>query len=295
MLSLMNLGFIGLGKMGAGMARNLLRAGHRMVVYNRSREKAEAFVAAGASVADTPCQACLGCEAVFTMLADDHSMEEIVFAESGLLSALAEGGVHIASTTMSTALARRLETEHARRGQQFVSAPVFGRPEAAEAQKLLIVAGGAEPALARSQPLFDVLGRQTFIAGAEPWQANAVKLCGNFMIASLIETFGEAFATLRKANVPPQLFLEVMNTLFGSPIYANYGRMIAAEKFEPAGFALALGLKDVRLALAAAEELTAPMPLASLLKDQFLAALAAGQAELDWSSMARVAARNAGL
>lgn len=266
-----------------------------MVVYNRSREKAEAFVAAGASVADTPCQACWGCEAVFTMLADDHSMEEIVFGESGLLSALVPGGVHIASTTMSTALARRLETEHARRGQQFVSAPVFGRPEAAEAQKLLIVAGGAEPALARSQPLFDVLGRQTFIAGAEPWQANAVKLCGNFMIASLIETFGEAFATLRKANVPPQLFLEVMNTLFGSPIYANYGRMIAAEKFEPAGFALALGLKDVRLALAAAEELTAPMPLASLLKDQFLAALAAGQAELDWSSMARVAARNAGL
>lgn len=266
-----------------------------MVVYNRSREKAEAFVAGGASVADTPCQACLGCEAVFTMLADDHSMEEIVFGESGLLSALAPGGVHIASTTMSTALARRLEAEHARRGQQFVSAPVFGRPDAAEAQKLLIVAGGAEPTLARSQPLFDVLGRQTFIAGAEPWQANAVKLCGNFMIASLIETFGEAFATLRKANVPPQLFLEVMNTLFVSPIYANYGRMIALEKFEPAGFALTLGLKDVRLALAVAEELTAPMPLASLLKDQFLAALAAGQAELDWSSMARVAARNAGL
>jgi 3-hydroxyisobutyrate dehydrogenase-like beta-hydroxyacid dehydrogenase len=134
-----------------------------------------------------------------------------------------------------------------------------------------MVAGRAEPTLARSQPLFDVLGRQTFIAGAEPWQANAIKLCGNYMIASLIETFGEAFATLRKANVPPQLFLEVMNTLFGSPIYANYGRMIGAEKFEPTGFALTPGLKDVRLALAAAEELTACMPLASLLKDQFLA------------------------
>ena len=281
--------------MGAGMARNLLRAGHRVAVYNRSSDKAEKLGAEGARVCPSPSQAVLGCEAAFTMLADDHSVEEVVFGENGILMALGRGSVHISSTTISTGLARRLVTEHARHGQQFVSAPVFGRPDAAEAKRLLVVAAGPDDAIARCRPLFDDIGRQAFIAGKEPWQANAAKLCGNFMIASMIEAFGEANATLRKAGVAPQLFLEVMNALMGSPIYANYGRMIAEEQFSPAGFALALGLKDVRLVLAAADELAAPMPLASLLKDHFLSALAAGQAELDWSSVARVAARAAGL
>jgi 3-hydroxyisobutyrate dehydrogenase-like beta-hydroxyacid dehydrogenase len=291
----MHIAFLGLGKMGAGMARNLLRAGHRVAVYNRSPSKADKLAAEGARVCLSASQAVLGCEAAFTMLADDHSVEEVVFGESGILTALGRGSVHIASTTISTALARRLATEHARHGQQFVSAPVFGRPDAAEAKKLLVVAAGPDDTIARCRPLFDDIGRQTFVAGKEPWQANAAKLCGNFMIASLIEAFGEANAALRKAGVAPQLFLEVMNALMNSPIYANYGRMIAEEQFSPAGFALALGLKDVRLVLEAADELAAPMPLASLLKDHFLAALAAGQAELDWSSVVRVAARGAGL
>lgn len=281
--------------MGAGMARNLVRGGHQVAVYNRTRAKSEALAAEGARAALSPAQAALGCEAVFTMLADDASVEEVIFGSEGLISTLARGAVHIASTTMSTALARRLASEHSRRGQQFVAAPVFGRPEAAENKKLIVVAAGPEEVVARCQPLFAAIGRQTFVAGKEPWQANAVKLCGNFMIAALIECFGETNAILRKAGVAPQLFLDVMNTLIGSPIYASYGRMIAEEQFEPAGFALKLGLKDVRLALATADELTAPMPLASLLKDQFLAALAAGQGDLDWSSMARVASRNAGL
>lgn len=281
--------------MGAGMARNLVRGGHQVAVYNRTRAKSEALAAEGARAALSPAQAALGCEAVFTMLADDASVEEAVFGSEGLISTLARGAVHIASTTMSTALARRLAAEHSRRGQQFVAAPVFGRPEAAENKKLIVIAAGPEEVVARCQPLFSAIGRQTFVAGKEPWQANAVKLCGNFMIAALIECFGETNAILRKAGVAPQLFLDIMNTLIGSPIYASYGRMIAEEQFEPAGFALKLGLKDVRLALATADELTAPMPLASLLKDQFLAALAAGQGDLDWSSMARVASRNAGL
>jgi 3-hydroxyisobutyrate dehydrogenase-like beta-hydroxyacid dehydrogenase len=291
----MRIAFIGLGKMGSGMAHNLLRAGHQLAVYNRTRDKADALAAEGARVCLSPSQVVLGGEAVFTMLGGDDSVEQVVFGENGMLTALARGSVHIASTTMSTALAKRLAAEHARRGQVFVSAPVFGRPDAAEARKLLVVAAGPDDAVARCQPLFEAVGRQTFVAGKEPWQANAVKLCGNFMIASLIECFGEANAALRKAGVTPQLFLEVMNALMASPIYASYGRMIAEERFEPAGFALTLGLKDVRLALAAADELAAPMPLASLLKDHFLAALAAGQGDLDWSSMARVAARNAGL
>lgn len=281
--------------MGIGMARNLMRAGHRVAVYNRSREKSAALEAEGARLGETPGQACLGCEVVFSMLAGDPSVEEIVFADDGVARTLGRGAIHVASTTISTALARRLADEHARRGQQFVSAPVFGRPDAAEAKRLLVVTAGNETSITRCLPLFEAIGRQTFIAGPEPWQANAVKLCGNFMIAACIEAFAESFATLRKAEVAPQLFLDVMNQLFNSPIYANYGRMIVSGEFEPAGFALALGLKDVRLALAAADELAAPMPLASLLKDQFLAAFAAGQADLDWCSMAKVAARNAGV
>ena len=176
-----------------------------------------------------------------------------------------------------------------------MSAPVFGRPEAAESKNLLVVAAGPPELVEHCRPLFDAIGRQTFVVGTDPSQANAVKLCGNFMIAATLEAFGEAFATLRKADVPPHTFLEVMTMLFGSPVYANYGRMIADAKFEPAGFALQLGLKDVRLVLEAAEEFAAPMPLASLIRDNFLSAMAHGQAGQDWSSVTRVAARNAGI
>jgi 3-hydroxyisobutyrate dehydrogenase-like beta-hydroxyacid dehydrogenase len=192
-------------------------------------------------------------------------------------------------------MSRRLTAVHASRNQQFLSAPVFGRPEAAEAKRLIVEAAGPADLIDQCRPIFDAIGRQTFVAGPEPWQANAVKLCGNFMIASMLETFAEAFATLRKAGVDPNTFLEIMNTLFASPVYANYGKMIADQKFEPAGFALKLGLKDVRLALATAEECASPMPMASVIRDQFLDAIANGQSEMDWSSVAKAAARHAGL
>jgi 3-hydroxyisobutyrate dehydrogenase-like beta-hydroxyacid dehydrogenase len=208
---------------------------------------------------------------------------------------LKAGAIHIGCSTISTKLARRLAMEHGKRGQSYISAPVFGRPEAAEAKKLLVVTAGPAEILHRSEAVFDAIGRQTFVAGAEPWQANAAKLCGNFMIASMIESFGEAYATLRKANVDPHMFLDVMNALFASPVYANYGRIIADGKFEPAGFALKLGLKDIRLALATADECQAPMPVAALIRDHLLSAMALGEAELDWSGLARIAARNAGL
>lgn len=281
--------------MGTGMARNLLRAGHQITVYNRTREKAEALAADGAHVATSPADACRDAEAVLTMLADDAAVEQVVFGESGILGALANNSVHISHSTISTALARRLTREHDSQAQGYLSAPVFGRPEAAQAKRLLVVAGGSSQPIERFRPLFDAVGRETFIAGSEPWQANAIKLCGNFMIASMLETFGEAFATLRKAAVAPGTFLDIMSALFGSPVYTGYGRAIAEEKFEPAGFALRLGLKDVRLALALAEECTAPMPIASLVRDHFLNALAHGQGEMDWSSVAQVSARNAGL
>ena len=291
----MKVGFIGLGRMGSGMARNLLRAGHEVAVFNRSREKAEFLAADGARVVDTPAAACGASEAVMTMLADDHAVEEVVFAESGIARALGAGAIHISCSTISVALARRLADGHGRRGQGYLSAPVFGRPDAAESKKLLVIAAGPAESIERSRPLFDAIGRQTFVAGPDPSQANAVKLCGNFMLAAMLEAFGEAYATLRKAQVPPHLFLEVMSALFGSPVYANYGRMIADEKFEPAGFALRLGLKDARLVLEASEEFAAPMPLASLIRDHFLSAMAHGQADQDWSSLTRVATRNAGL
>ena len=289
----MKLGFIGLGKMGSGIARNLVRADFKVAVYNRTREKAEAIE--GARVADSPADACRDADAVMTMLADDAAVEAVVFGERGLASALCQDAIHISHSTISTALGRKLDREHSTRGQRYLSVPVFGRPEAAEAKKLVVVAAGAPETIDRARPLFDAIGRATFIAGTEPWQANAVKVCGNFMIASVLETFGEAFATLRKSGVEPHTFLEVMNALFNSPVYAGYGGAIADGRFQPAGFALKLGLKDVRLALAAAEECASPMPIASLLRDQLLSAIAHGQGEWDWSSVAAVSARNAGI
>ena len=280
--------------MGSPMARNLLRAGHELAVYNRSRGKTDPLAAEGARVAESPAAAAHGAEAVFTMLSDDAAVEQVTFGENGVAGALG-GAIHVSASTISTAMARRLAAEHARRGESYLSAPVFGRPEAAVAAKLLVVAAGPGALVERCRPLFDAIGRLTFVAGAEPWQANAVKLCGNFMIASMLESFGEAFATLRKSKVAPHLFLDVMNALFGSPVYAGYGRIVADEKFEPAGFALRLGLKDVRLVLQTAEECESPMPVASVIRDHLLSGVAQGQSELDWSSVARVIARGAGL
>jgi len=291
----MKLGFVGLGKMGTGMARNLLRAGHQVTVYNRSRSKAEALAKDGAHVADSVAEACLDSEAVITMVADDAAAEQVVFGDNGIAGALPQGATHLSSSTISTALSRRLEAEHKARGQGYLSIPVFGRPEAAEGKKLVVMVAGPPHLVERFQPLCDHLGRQTFVLGPEPWQANAVKLCGNFMFLSVIESFGESFAALRKAGISPQVFLEIMNVMFASPVYANYGRIIANEEYEPAGFDLKLGLKDARLILANAEECGAPMAFASVIHDHFVSAIAHGQEKLDWASLARVSARNAGL
>lgn len=281
--------------MGTGMARNLLRAGHAVTVYNRTREKAEALVESGAVVADSPADASRGAEAVFTMLADDQALSQVVFGDQGLAAGLPKGAVHISSSTISAGLSRRLTEAHKSRQQAFLAAPVFGRPDAAEAKKLLVILAGAEEISERCRPLADAIGRQTFVVGTDPWQANALKLCGNFMIASMLESFAEAFAVMRRSGIDPHRFLDVMVELFGSPVYKNYGTTAVGENFEPAGFALKLGLKDVRLALEAAGDVGTPMPFASVLRDQFLAAMAHGQEQMDWSSLVLVAARNAGL
>ena len=292
----MNTGFVGLGKMGSGMAHNLLKAGNQVYVYNRSREKAEAFAKQnGGTVAASPAEAARKAEIVFSMLADDNALASVLFGDDGILAGLREGAVHVSSSTISTAFARKMAEEHAQRKQILVSSPVFGRPDAAEAKRLIVLAAGDRTAIERCRPLLDAIGRQTFLVGSEPWQANVLKLCGNFMIASMLEAFGEAFAVMRKSEVDPHTFLDIMNELFGSPVYKNYGTTVLEEKFEPAGFALKLGLKDVRQALEAAAEVSAPMPLGSVLRDSFLNAMANGQEQMDWSSLALVAARNAGL
>ncbi len=291
----MKIGFVGLGKMGSGMAQNLLRAGHTVTAYNRTRNRAEALAKTGAAIVDSPAEVGQASEAVFTMLADDGAVSDVVFGEQGLLTGLPQGALHISSSTVSIALARRLRAEHSTRGQRFISAPVFGRPDAAEAGKLIVIMAGDDNDIERCRPLADAIGRQTFVIGPEPWQANTLKLCGNFMIASMLEAFGEAFAVMQKADVDQHQFLNAMVELFGSPVYKNYGTNAADRKFEPAGFALKLGLKDIRLAIEAAGDFETPMPFAGVLRDQFLSAMAHGQEKLDWSSLSLVAARNAGL
>ncbi len=291
----MKVGFIGLGNMGQAMASNLVKAGHEVTVFNRTRGKADELVKEGARLAATPAEAASG-EAVCSMLADDAAVEEVVFGRHGILASDSKTVVHISMSTISTALSRRLAEAHRQEGQGYVASPVFGRPEAAAAAKLVVVAGGPKPAVDRVRPVLEAIGQKVFHVGEEPEKANVIKLSGNFMLASMLETFGEVFAVVRKAGVDPNLFLEIVNgNLFRSPVYEGYGKAVAGGKFEPAGFKLKLGMKDVKLAIAAAEELTVPMPLASLVRDQFLSGVARGYGEIDWSGLAKIAAENAGL
>jgi 3-hydroxyisobutyrate dehydrogenase-like beta-hydroxyacid dehydrogenase len=291
----MDVGFIGLGNMGQAIARNLLKAGHRLTVYNRTREKAQALASEGAKVADSPVDAWRN-PVVITMLAEDAAVEALVFGDGAGLSTLAQDAVHVSMSTISVALSDRLAEAHRHAGQAYVAAPVFGRPDAAAAAKLFIVAAGAEPAVARCQPMFDAIGRRTFVIGDKPSAANLVKLSGNFLIASMIESLGEAFALIRKGGVDPHAYLEIVTgTLFSAPAYKTYGALIANEQYQPAGFKMSLGLKDIRLALAAADALAAPMPAASLIHDHFLAGVAQGDGDSDWAGLARLSARNAGL
>jgi len=291
----MNIGFIGLGNMGRGMAENLLKAGHTLVVHNRTRSRAESLASRGARVAATPAEASR-VEVVITMLADDAAVEAVVLGTGGVLASLPAGAVHISMSTISVALSSRLAEAHARAGSAYVAAPVFGRPEAAAAAKLFVVAAGPAAALAKCQPLFDAIGQRTYVLGDRAAAASAVKLAGNFLIAAMLESLGEAFALVRKHGIPPEQFLDLITTsVFNVPVYKIYGSLIVGDTYQPAGFQLPLGLKDVRLALAAAESVNVPLPLASLVRDHMITALARGYGDSDWSVIAKLAAENAGL
>jgi 3-hydroxyisobutyrate dehydrogenase-like beta-hydroxyacid dehydrogenase len=291
----MKVGFIGLGNMGLPIARNLLRAGHQLTVYNRTRSKAEALASAGAQLANSLGEACQS-GMVMTMLADDRALEEVALGDGGIVDALAEGGIHLSLSTIGTALSRRLAEEHTRRGQIFVASPVFGRPDAAAAARLVVVAAGPLDAIERVRPLLAAVSRKVFVIGSEQYAANAFKLAGNFLIASVLESLSEAFALARKSGVEPAQFLEVLNgSLFQSPVYEIYGKIIVEGKFSPPCFALRLGLKDLRLVLSAAEEAAVPMPVASAIRDHYVSAVARGWGDLDWAALAKVVAEDAGL
>jgi 3-hydroxyisobutyrate dehydrogenase-like beta-hydroxyacid dehydrogenase len=290
----MKIGFIGLGHMGAAMARNLLKAGHEVTVWNRSPGKADQLVAEGARRAATPAEAAGG-EVVHTMLADDPAVEAVTFGGDGILSAPGQA-IHVSHSTISVALAERLAKAHADQGAAWVSAPVFGRPAAAEAAKLFVVAAGATDALSTCQPLFDAVGQKSFTVGDHPPAANLVKLCGNFLILSAVEALAEAMTLAEKGGVPKVNLLEVLTgSLFGSPIYQTYGDILVKDGFRPAGFAAPLGLKDMNLVSQAATDTRVPMPVLAVLRDHLLSTIAREGEDIDWSAIGRIVAADAGL
>jgi 3-hydroxyisobutyrate dehydrogenase-like beta-hydroxyacid dehydrogenase len=289
----MKLGFIGLGQMGREMAGRLLAAGHSLIVYNRSAAATESFRARGAQVA-SKAEAALDAEVVITMLADDAAVDAVWIA-SGLAQGMPASGIHLNMATVSLAMGKRLTALHRAGGSRYLSAPVFGRPYAAAKGQLDIVVAGDAAAIERCKPIFGELGRQHFIVGADPHHANIVKIARNFLLATIVESLGEAFALTRKAGVEPARFLDIItSTAMNAPAYKSYGRMMVEKDYTPT-FALKLGLKDVELALAAAGETHVPMPTADLLREQHLAAIAHGYGDQDWAALGEYIATTAGL
>ena len=289
----MKVAFIGLGHMGEAMARNLLRAGSQLTVFNRTRSKTEALRGEGAVVADSPAEAVAGAEFLITMLADDNAVRAAVWPA---LEALAPGAMHVGSSTISVALSRELDAAHRLRGQKYVAAPIVGRPDAAAQKQLLIIAAGPSSDLDRCRPVFDAYARVVSVVGPEPWMANLCKIAFNFVLASMIESFGESFALIEKAGVDVRRFAGVLGSSpLRSPAAESYAARILDKSYQPAGFSMALGLKDTQLALESGAEEAVPMPFAGVLRDHYLAALAHGNRDLDWSAIAEVSRQVAGL
>jgi 3-hydroxyisobutyrate dehydrogenase-like beta-hydroxyacid dehydrogenase len=290
------IGFIGVGNMGLPMAANLLRAGYPLRVYNRNAARASTLVQRGAVQVGQPGQAATPAGMVLTMLSDDRALEDIALGRDELVRSLGSGGVHVSMSTVSPALSRRLAEHHRRHGVSYLGAPVFGRPEAAAARKLWICVSGEQATKARAQPVLEALGQAVFDFGEDPGAAHVVKLAGNFMLAAAVEAMAEALTLAAKNGIDPARIVEVMGqTLFACPVYQNYGRALASRQYEPAGFRLVLGLKDVDLVLKTAADAKMPMPLASLLHDRMIAGVAKGLGHLDWSVLGQEVAEQAGL
>ena len=294
-----DIGFVGLGHMGTAMAANLAAAGRRVIAYVRRPDQTGKLEALGLRPT-TDIGDLLDCEVVISMLPDDEAVREIVFGRKdlgleGLAAGLMPGAIHLSMSTISTAAASLLAGEHARNRQCYVAAPVFGNPDAAKARQLFIVAAGVAADVERCQPILDVLGQRTFVVGAEPAEANLVKLLGNMMSATALEMLGEVVAVVRKRGLDPQPFIDIMtSTMFGGRAHKIYGEKIARQTYAP-GFVLPLVLKDVRLALAEAEKAGAPMPSVSVVRDRLITGIARGYGELDWTALGLIAAEEAGL
>jgi 3-hydroxyisobutyrate dehydrogenase-like beta-hydroxyacid dehydrogenase len=292
----MKLGVLGLGKMGVGIASNLIKAGHDVIVWNRSAAKTQPLIALGATSAATPRQAAAGREVLITMLADDAALHSVAYGEDGFIAGLKENALHVSMSTIATTTAEKFRQDHAARRQRFISAPVFGRPEAAAAAKLFILAAGEEADLQTAAPIFSAVGQRVFKLGTNPQAANLVKLCGNFVILAAVEAMGEAMTLAEKGGVQRAQLLEVLTgTLFDAPPYRNYGAMLAEKKYKPAGFAAPLGLKDMRLAGQAADTLRVPMPLLGILRDHLLQTIAVDGEDIDWSAIGSAIDKNAGI
>ena len=292
----MRLAFLGLGNMGAAIAGNLIKAKHEVTVWNRTASRAQPLIEAGAILAPTARTAAAASDVIFTMVADDAALDAIVADDEGMLSGMHAGALHVSLSTIAVATADRLAVRHSESGTRFLSAPVFGRPEAAAAAKLFVVAAGAPPDLDTARPLLGAISQRIFEVGDKPSNANLVKLCGNFMILSAVEAMGEAMALAEKGGIPRAQLLDVLtSTLFDSPVYRNYGDMLAEQRYAPAGFAAPLGLKDMRLAGQSAEALGVPMPLLGVLRDHLLQTIAVEGAAADWSAIGLTIAKNAGL
>jgi 3-hydroxyisobutyrate dehydrogenase-like beta-hydroxyacid dehydrogenase len=292
-----DIGFVGLGRMGSAMAANLAAAGYGVIAYVRRRDQLEKLAALGLKPT-TRFSDLFGCDVVISMLTDDKAATDVVFGQpgsDGLASGMKRGAIHISMSTIGTATAICLAIEHARQGQGYVAAPVFGNPDAAKARELYIVAAGTSSDLERCRRLFDSLGQRTFVVGSDPVQANLIKLLGNMMSATSIEMLGEAVSVMLKRGFDPKTFVEILTgTMFGGRVHKTYGDKIISERYAP-GFTIPLALKDVRLALVEADLAGAPMPSVEVVRDRMLAGIAHGHANLDWSALGLIAKEEAGL
>jgi 3-hydroxyisobutyrate dehydrogenase-like beta-hydroxyacid dehydrogenase len=293
------IGFVGLGHMGTAMAANLASAGHRVIAYVRRADQMGKLVALGLKPT-TDITNLFDCEVVISMLPDDDAVRDVVIGRAdlgieGLALGLMPGAIHLSMSTISTATASRLASEHAHHGQGYVAAPVFGNPDAAKARQLFIVAAGAAADVERCRPLLDNLGQQTFVIGTDPEQANLIKLLGNMMTATALEMLGEVVAVALKRGLDPKPFIDFLtSTMFGGRVHKIYGDKIIRQSYAP-GFVMPLALKDVRLALAEAENAGSPMPSVSVVRDRLISGIARGYAGLDWTALGLIAAEEAGL
>lgn len=289
-------GFIGLGNMGLPMARNLLKSGFKVRVYNRTRDKAKTLAAEGATIVAHAADTVTPDGIVITMLANDVAVEEVITGPNGIAGALGTGGIHVSMSTIAPATSGKLSAIHSQHGSLYVSAPVFGRPEAAAAKKLWICQSGATSAKERIRPALEAMGQGIYDFGEDPGAASIVKLCGNFMILSVLETLGEALVLAEKSGLDRRALASFFGeTIFACPIYQIYGRSIANRTYEPAGFRIELGLKDANLIIDAANKAETPMPLARLVQERMLAAVANGHKDLDWAAIELMIAGDAGL